>query len=301
MMDQSPYQTPVMDARHTWGPALPKCVSLFCCALITCAGCGGSNSSDSAVVPPPAPTVVDLGPSDSGSSESGLSKTGSSDADAPGGIELPPGEIPLPTSDESPKTDGGIQMPKDSTPPVESGARQSDANGSGSGANGSGANGSDAKGLSATTLPEVQYGTWDEIEAAAKSSGRITVVDLWSLACEPCLKEFPGLVQLHLSLGTSVQCIAVDLDYDGRKTRPPEHYEEPVAAFLQSVGATGFPTYISRTPNEDVYAATKLASIPAVLVYDAQGEIAKVFVDAGETAGFSYERDVIPLVTKMAG
>ena len=50
-----------------------------------------------------------------------------------------------------------------------------------------------------------------------------------------------------------------------------------------------------------MYAATKLASIPAVLVYDAEGKVVKVFVDAGETVGFSYEKDVIPLVTRLAG
>jgi thiol-disulfide isomerase/thioredoxin len=147
--------------------------------------------------------------------------------------------------------------------------------------------------------PEVQYATWQEIESAAKSSGRITVLDLWSLACEPCLKEFPGLVKLHQSHGSAVQCMAVDLDFDGRKSRPPELYEKDVVAFLDSVGAEGFPTYISRTISDDVYAATKLPSIPAVLVYDANGEIVRSFVDAGETAGFTYEKDVIPLIERM--
>jgi hypothetical protein len=106
---------------------------------------------------------------------------------------------------------------------------------------------------------------------------------------------------LHQTLGSSVQCIAVDLDFDGRKSRPPEHYEDQVVSFLHDVGASGFPTYISRTPSDDVFAAMKLDSIPAVLIYNAQGELAKAFVDAGETAGFTYEDDVIPLVTKLAG
>ncbi len=167
---------------------------------------------------------------------------------------MPPGDIPSPNSDDAPKSEGGIQLPANVELPIDSGA------------------GAQSK---------VKYGTWEEIQAVAKTSGRITVVDLWSLACEPCLKEFPGLVRLHETLGSSVQCIAVDLDFDGRKTRPPEHYEERVIAFLSSVRATGFPTYISRTPSDDVYAATKLASIPAVLIYNADGEVVKVFVDAG--------------------
>ena len=146
----------------------------------------------------------------------------------------------------------------------------------------------------------IRYATWQQIESDATSSGKVTVVDLWSLVCEPCLKEFPGLVRLHQQYGDRVYCIAVDVDFDGRKTRPPETYEQRVAAFIESVGAT-FPTYISRTPSDDVYAANDLASIPAVLVFDATGNLVKVFEDAGDTAGFTYENDVAPLVKKLVG
>ena len=93
----------------------------------------------------------------------------------------------------------------------------------------------------ASVQPKVKYGTWDEIQTVAKTSGRITVVDLWSLACEPCLKEFPGLVHLHKTLGSSVQCIAVDMDFDGRKSRPPEHYEQQVIDFLRQRRSFRFP------------------------------------------------------------
>lgn len=190
----------------------------------------------------------------------------------PGGIEMPPGDIP-PTSADTPPTQG-IELPETVQLPADTGA---------------------------STRPTVEYGTWDEIQAVARSSGRITVVDLWSLSCEPCLREFPGLVRLHQALGSSVQCIAVDLDFEGRKARPPEYYEERVVNFLEGVGATGFPTYISQTSSEDVFAAAQVVSIPAVLIYDAEGEIVKVFVDAGDSLGFSYDKDIIPLVTKLAG
>ena len=240
---------------------------LFCAmgiGLATLLGCGRSESPGSAVVPPPGPAVGER--VDAPNAEP-------PNAEPPGGIELPPGSIPTPAVDDAPKSQG-LEMPKGVDAPSDAGA---------------------------SVQPKVKYGTWDEIQAVAKTSGRITVVDLWSLACEPCLREFPGLVHLHKTLGSSVQCIAVDMDFDGRKSRPPEHYEQQVIDFLGSVGAYDFPTYISRTPSDDVYAATKLASIPAVLVYDADGEVVKVFVDAGETVGFSYEKDVIPLVTRLAG
>lgn len=189
----------------------------------------------------------------------------------PGSLELPPGDIPNATGDsESSAKEGGLEMP--AVPAPQSGAN----------------------------LDPVRYGTWEEIEQAVTSSGRVTVVDLWSLSCEPCLKEFPGLVRLHKTFGDSVQCVSVDIDFDGRKTRPPEHYEERVQAFLKDVGAE-FTTYISRTPSDDVYAATQLDSIPAVLIYGKDGKIVQVFADSGDTIGFTYDKDVIPLVTKIAG
>ena len=208
-----------------------------------------------------------------------------SDGDAPVGAQTPevssaPGELEMPTeiAPESdppePAATGGIEMPKDVAVPVESGASVS---------------------------PEIEYGSWQDIQSFAKSRGRVTVVDLWSLACEPCLKEFPGLVGLHDRLGSKVQCVAVDLDFDGRQTRPPEYYEDRVVAFLESVNASGFPMYISTTPSDDVFAEAGLPSIPAVLVFDHQGNLAKVFVDAGESAGFTYEKDVVPFVKKLIG
>jgi hypothetical protein len=108
-------------------------------------------------------------------------------------------------------------------------------------------------------------------------------------------------VSLHDRLGSKVQCIAVDLDFDGRQSRPPEYYEDQVVAFLESVGAAGFPMYISTTPSDDVFTDAELPSIPAVLIFDGEGNLAKVFVDAGESAGFTYEKDVVPFVKKLIG
>lgn len=192
---------------------------------------------------------------------------------APGKLEMPSEIAPGPDQSQ-PAATGGFEMPKDVAVPEGSGA---------------------------SATPEIEYGSWEDIQSFAKSRGRVTVVDLWSLACEPCLKEFPGLVSLHDRLGSKVQCIAVDLDFDGRQSRPPKYYEDQVVAFLESVGASGFPMYISTTPSDDVFAAAELASIPAVLVFDGEGNLTKVFVDAGESAGFTYEKDVVPFVEKLIG
>lgn len=236
-------------------------MSVGASSLFVLAGCQKSQTEDSAVVSPPEPGVTQ-------------ESTGSSGP--PGSIELPPdadinGEPATPAV--SPPAPAGLEMPK-GIEPTDTGSNDSKS--------------------------EIRYATWQQIEQTATSTGKITVVDLWSLVCEPCIKEFPGLVRLHQQFGDRVQCIAVDVDFDGRKTRPPETYEERVTSFIDSVGAK-FPTYISRTPSDDVYAANQLASIPAVLIYDADGKLVQIFEDAGDTAGFTYEKDIAPLVKKLAG
>ena len=38
-----------------------------------------------------------------------------------------------------------------------------------------------------------------------------------------------------------------------------------------------------------------------IMIYDANGEVVKVFVDTGEENAFTYEKDVVPFVKSLAG
>jgi thiol-disulfide isomerase/thioredoxin len=140
--------------------------------------------------------------------------------------------------------------------------------------------------------------TLDEIRGAIAKKGQVCVVDFWSLACEPCLKEFPGLVQLHQELGGKLECVSVNVDFDGRKSKPAETYRPRAEAFLSSANAT-FKNYLCGTPNEDAYASLKIVSIPAVLVFDDKGTLVRTFTDAGNDAGFTYAKDIAPLVKSL--
>lgn len=144
----------------------------------------------------------------------------------------------------------------------------------------------------------VSLASWAEILKAAKAEGRPAVLDVWSLGCEPCLKEFPGLVRLHREWGEKLHCVSANIDFDGRKTRPPESYETKVMDFLRLKEAT-LDNYLCTTPSEEIYTELKIDSIPAVLVFDAEGKEVARFVDAGETLGFTYEKDIIPFVEKL--
>jgi thiol-disulfide isomerase/thioredoxin len=230
-----------------------------------------------------APTPAPSTSQPSSAVTNGEARSKSSPVLPPGDFELPPDGAqstePKPESSES----SGIQLPPDVAPipaPGPGATKTPDAS-------------------STKPLP-IKFASWKEIEASVKTNGRVTIVDLWSLACAPCMKEYPGLVRLHKQYGDAIVCIGVSLDYDGRRTRPPQHYQSEVDEFLHSVQAS-FDNYISTTPSDDVYSMVDIPSIPAVLVFDAQGNLVRKFVDGGATAGFSYERDVAPLVSQLAG
>ena len=143
---------------------------------------------------------------------------------------------------------------------------------------------------------------WPTIEASL-AEHPIAVVDLWSLSCEPCLKEFPHLVELANQPptepdGQTIACIGVSVDYDGRRRRPPATYVERVTAFLRSVDAAAITNHVCATPSDDVLTKIDAASIPTVLIYR-RGTLVHKFVDAGPTAGFTYASDVIPAIKAM--
>ena len=241
-----------------------RCFALLSLLSLTVAGCGRSEPEGSSTVEPPTP------------SQNTISDDGASDRELSGGLELPDGEIPTPATESPGDHSGGIEMPEG----TDGAAGESNS--------------------SSTSGVQILYAEFDEIQQSAKSSGKVTVVDLWSLSCAPCLKEFPGLVRLHKEYGDKVLCMAVDMDYDGRRSRPPQRYADRVTAFLAKMEATEFPTYISNTPSDDVFAKLDIASLPAVLVFNADGGLEKIFADSGETAGFTYEQDIAPMVASLA-
>ncbi|MBL8826528.1 MAG: TlpA family protein disulfide reductase [Planctomycetaceae bacterium] len=139
---------------------------------------------------------------------------------------------------------------------------------------------------------KLEIKTLDEIEAAIKAhAGKVVVVDTWSTQCEPCMKEFPGLVALHAKHGDKVACISVSCDYEGLGT--PEKVVPPVLEFLQQQKAT-FQNFLSKDDSDKVFARFKIPSIPAVFIYGKDGQLAEKIA-----RDFSYEKDVNPVVEKL--
>jgi len=258
------------------------------------AGCGGETPQSPGDVPPaasPSEAPSPAAPNDAGQIPSGQSTE--APGTPPGTITLPenfdPNNVPPPEAPADPGTkEGGFKLP----PLGDQSAIVPDES---------------AKPASAYRFTSVLVqadevsltaATWDEVKAKAAKTGKVTVVDVWSLACEPCLKEFPGLVAIDREMGDSVACFAVDSDYDGRKTKPAESYRPRVEEFLKSVGAK-FPNFLCTTPSDELFTELEIESIPAVLIFDASGKLVRKFVDAGDDAGFTYHDNIVPFIKEL--
>jgi thiol-disulfide isomerase/thioredoxin len=113
----------------------------------------------------------------------------------------------------------------------------------------------------------------------AGKRGKVVVMDCWSTWCDPCVKEFPGLVALHKRYGADrLACISLSFNYEGGKKEKPEDHIEGVLEFLRSQEAT-FDNVIASLPSEELYKQLgfKSATVPAIFVYDREGKITRQF------------------------
>ncbi|MBI3464196.1 MAG: TlpA family protein disulfide reductase, partial [Planctomycetes bacterium] len=101
----------------------------------------------------------------------------------------------------------------------------------------------------------------------ASHRGKVVVMDVWATTCPPCIKEFPGLVELHRRHGPEqIACISVSTDFTGSPGKKPEDYQDQVLAFLRKQGAT-FDNVLSSLPDSDFYTKFDVPAPPAVFVY----------------------------------
>lgn len=140
-----------------------------------------------------------------------------------------------------------------------------------------------------------------ELSEIVKShAGKVVVVDVWSTSCAPCMREFPHLVTLSRTDADKLACISLNVDYIGLKSKPPESYIAKVQEFLQQQRADQITNLLSASTDEAVLGEFQLVSIPAILIYAADGTLQHALTDANTgDDGLSYEGDVIPKVTAL--
>jgi thiol-disulfide isomerase/thioredoxin len=146
---------------------------------------------------------------------------------------------------------------------------------------------------------------WAGVQAeVAKHAGKVVVLDVWSTACEPCMREFPHLVALQAEHPEDVVCIAFSVDYAGIKSKPPEFYLPRVTEFLASQKADKVIHLMSSVAADELFTEMELDSIPAIYVFDRDGKLSKRFdnrTPAEGEEGISYPKQVLPLVAELAG
>jgi thiol-disulfide isomerase/thioredoxin len=148
----------------------------------------------------------------------------------------------------------------------------------------------------------VQVGSWADVQQRiASQRGKVVVVDVWSTWCEPCVREFPNLVELHRQYPDDVVCISLNIDYIGVATEPPESFRDKVLSFARKHEAT-FQNIISSDPDEKVLKALNAFSVPVVQVYDRDGTLQKTFTNDDDQygdRGFTYEDHIVPLIQSL--
>ncbi len=152
-----------------------------------------------------------------------------------------------------------------------------------------------------TNSIDLTESNWEELQSLIEEhKGKVVVVDIWSTACEPCMKEFPSLIQLQKSHPDDLVAISFDVDFAGIKNKPASYYRERVLKFLSSQVESRVIHRMCNTPAEDLFDAIKLDSIPAVFVYDREGVLAKRFAGSnGSSEGVSYANQITPFVDDL--
>lgn len=160
----------------------------------------------------------------------------------------------------------------------------------------------DEQPVAVVPVVEVDVKSWDEIQKwVASQTGKVVVVDVWSTSCLPCVKEFPNFVALHKELGGEIACASLNIDYYGAENESPEDLKPQILKFLTSKRAT-MQNFISSDSDEEIHKQIDTAAIPAVLVYDRDGNLHMTFNNDDALygpEGFNYADHITPLVREL--
>lgn len=159
---------------------------------------------------------------------------------------------------------------------------------------------SEETGEASSSDVSLQQLDWDGVMGLVGAhDGKVVVVDLWSLSCEPCIVEFPHLVALAEQYPEQVACISVATDYQGLANRPLSHYEPRVLEFLLGQNASNVENVLCTTPKPEFFAELEIGSEPAIYVFDQSGTPTLFTGLQADDTEVSYERHVIPHIESL--
>lgn len=131
-------------------------------------------------------------------------------------------------------------------------------------------------------MPEVVLTELDgKMWRLAEHRGQVVLVNYWATWCGPCREEMPGLVQLSRKMGPKgLAVVGVALDEGG---------EEKVRRFVEELRVS-YPVVMAGSMSQVEFG---LEGLPATVLVDRQGLVAKIYVGAVR------ERDFMADVEKL--
>ena len=108
------------------------------------------------------------------------------------------------------------------------------------------------------------------------------------------MAELPHLLQLQERYTNEIAAISWNLDHTSADSEPSASLQQKVLTKLRTLKLT-CQNVVSSDPIDTVQNHYDVLSLPAVLVYDHQGKLARKF----EGGDFSYENDVTPFVASL--
>ncbi len=161
---------------------------------------------------------------------------------------------------------------------------------------------SDARGSKDASEADVTVklaGYSEVMKFISEQTGAVVVLDVWSTSCVPCMQEFPHLVELSRQYNEKVVCVSLNVDFIGLKKKPAESYIARAEEFLVSKRAT-LTNFLSSDADDIIREKLEITSIPAILIFDQQGQIVHRLTEA-EASGdsLSYKADVVPAIDAL--
>ncbi|MBU4525607.1 MAG: TlpA family protein disulfide reductase [Desulfomicrobium sp.] len=102
-------------------------------------------------------------------------------------------------------------------------------------------------------------GVQDFKNIVESSKGKVLIVNFWATWCAPCIKEFPGLMNLRREFSEDeLTIVGISLDYSLR----------PVENFVK-LNKVNFPILLD---DESIGSMLSIKSIPRTLIYNRAGE-----------------------------
>ena len=129
----------------------------------------------------------------------------------------------------------------------------------------------------------------------ALQRGKVVVVDIWATYCPPCMRDFHHLVELHQEDRQKVVCMSLNIDNQGLESI--DRLAPRVLSFLEQQNAT-FDNILMTDDADQVYRTLKLAGIPAILVYDQQGQLVETVIPEGGESPYTRVKE---LIRQLAG